>query len=175
MVLWGLFSNNFQDDSKRPLVEKWLDTLEPPDLLELSESELENESDIEGETESESDIEGKAEAEVDLNQRPLRAPVTRLLPPVMRHYDLSHVHFAQWQDPYQIQARQPSPPHPDPYSHGYNSNPQSLHKFEYAVIRNPYQTQDEYVSSSEEEEEEDEEDGTFTFVVSLCRLTFKVL
>jgi hypothetical protein len=151
MGLWGFFGNNYQDDSKRLFVNKWLDTLEPPDQESYSEPEF--------------DIDvNEPELDIDIDEPESTTPTPDIILPEMpqaqRYYDLSTVQFATWQDPFKTYAPpQYGSQHPAPYTS--ISNPQT---YQYETIVSPYQVQDDE-SSSEEEDEEEEEVGKFIALV----------
>jgi hypothetical protein len=134
MGLLGFFSNNWQDDSKRPLVNKWLEKLEPPDLQSLNELN----QDFEFDAGYQSAFSTSSSTHQSEETQPGMAS------PIQRHYDWSQVQVSSWQDPYRSYA---TPQYEASYSRGYNG-----------VL--DYQIADDSDSEDEDDEEGDDDIGT---------------
>jgi len=131
MGLFGFFGNNFQDDSKRPLVNKWLESLEPPDAQSLLE--LEHDFDLDDQTSS--------------NTTPQEDNSPGMSSPIYRHYDWSQVQVSTWQDPFSTYDT------PQYESSWQDARSKSYADHGYQRVLS-YQVLDE--PSSDEEDEEDE-------------------
>ena len=144
MGFLGLFKDNWQDDSKRPLVNKWLETLEPPDLESLSELEHDFDSDHEHISDHQpTTVTPAAESSSGMSEH------------VSRHYDLSQVQFSTWQDPYRVYAT-------PQYQNSWTSSRSAGNDIVYT-----YQVPDEETSSEEEDEGEDDVGEWCSLLLSL--------
>lgn len=137
MGLLGFFNSNFQDDSKRPLVNKWLETLEPPDQQSLLE--LDHDFDIH------------------YYQPPTPSPPAsdttslEMSPPIQRHYEWSQVAVSTWEDPYQTYDTAPD-------ENSWQDTTDKSYAGQGYQRALAYQIHDQEPSSDEEEEEDDDDE-----------------
>jgi len=143
MGLLGFFNYSFQDDSKRPLVNKWLETLEPPDQQSLLE--------LEYDFDRHHYLSSTPSTPSTLSLPASDIISSMMSPPVQRHYDMSQVAVSAWQDPFQTYDT-------TPYDNSWQDTQDKSHVSHGYQRTLAYQVSDQESTSDEEEDDEEEDD-----------------